>query len=600
MTTCQEIRAEAWTPPSDLPTWAWVEREVSLGPTMSDFSGKVRFDFFPASKIFLTYLDGPRLRKATVMKCSQSGFTENAIMYLLRRIKENPMTAMWVGANAQKTEEDAKKRIWPAIENCETVKELSPPPEDRERWTKRLIMFDSMNLMIRGSESRMALQGDPAGLIICDERREWKPGRIHLLRKRTRSKIHPLEISIGAAGKKGDELHADWKEGSQTLIHFTCPKCQHSQPWRFGKDETTLFLDARTLGGIVWDENEITKPGGIWNYTEVKKSTRYECEKCGERFQNSQKLALLKTSHEFHRNPDALPQNFSLHVNAMVLPFTETEWGDIAVEFLKAVESMKFGDIEPMIAFVTETLGEPWELRNEKQKQSELLERKGAYIMGERWSDNDTTMILTFDRQMLHLVYVVRQWRRNGQSRLVWCGVKPSYDDLRAFQLEQGIKSKCVWGDDGGKLSAEFRQTALQFGWNVLKGEDEDHFNFIDKDQQKSWRQGWRATEFDPGIGTVNQGRHTMTAYLWSNPWFKDKMYNIFAVGKGPLWEIPKDVPPDYLKEVLANEWREKTMNDGRIVGYWHELGADHFADCELEQLVVADIGGITRALPKT
>ena len=605
--TFEQILREACTPPSRLSTWRWIEENVYLDPTMSDFSGKVRFDFFPASKIFFNHLDNPRLRKSTVMKCSQSGFTENAIMYVERRIKENPVTTMWVGANAQKTEEDAKKRIWPAIENCPVVAELSPPPEDRERWTKRLIMFDSMNLMIRGSESRMALQGDPAGLIICDERREWKPGRIHLLRKRTRSKMAPLEISIGAAGKKGDELHADWLEGSQTFIHFTCPKCNHSQPWRFGKDPTTLFPDARPLGGVVWPTNDVTKPNGNWNYDEVKKSARYECEKCGEQFPNSQKLALLKTSHEFHRNPSALPRIFSLQVNAMVLPFTETEWGDIVVEFLKAKDAMKCGDIEPMIAFVTETLGEPWELRNEKQKESELLERCGDYKLGQFWTDtNDpkaiepkTVFVITVDRQLMHVVYVIRQWRQNGQSRLVWCGVKPSMDEIREMQLQLTIRNKCVWADDGGTLSAEFRQTCLRNGWNVLKGEDYEHFTISGKEQEKSYRQGWRATEFDPGVGTTQQGRATMTAYLWSNPWFKDKLYNIFTVGKGPLWELPKDIPPVYVKELMANEWREKTRNDGRIEGYWHESGPDHFADCELEQLVVAEIAGITRVLPR-
>lgn len=605
--TYEQVLRRGIEPPSTIPTWKWCEENVYLNPTMSDFSGKVRFDFFPASKIFFDYLDNARLRKSTVMKCSQSGFTENVIMYLMRRIKESPVTTMFVGANAQKTEEDCKKRLWPAIENCPAVAELAPPLEDRERWTKRLVMFDSQNLLIRGSESRTAMQGDPAGLIICDERREWKPGRIHMLRKRTRSKNSPLEISIGAAGKKGDELHADFNEGSQTFLYFTCLHCQHSQPWRFGKDATTLFPDPRPMGGIVWPTDDTTKPNGKWDYEAVRKSAAYECEKCGHCYNKADKPALLKTTHAHHHNPSALPRFFSLHVNAMVLPFVETEWGDIAVEFLKARDAVKYGDIEPMITFVTETLGEPWEVRNEKQSERELLNRCGNYKLGEFWSDpNDPTQlepntifVLTVDRQLMHVVYIIRQWRKTGESRLVYCGVKASLDDIRALQLEHSIRNQCVWADDGGTLSAEFRQTCLRYGWKVLKGEDYEHFTIQDKQQEKSYRQGWRATEFDPGVGTTQQGRATMTAYLWSNSWFKDKLYNMFAVGKGPLWEIPKDIPVDYVKQILSNEWREKTKTDGSVQGYWHETGADHFADCELEQLVVADIGGITRVLPR-
>lgn len=591
-------RAVLW--PRDQTNQSWIEESIWLDPAMSDLSGRVKLKLFPASRFFFKHLDSPRLRRTIVMKCAQSGFTENAIMYLMRRICERPVTTMWVGANAQKTEEDAKKRIWPAIENCPTVKPLCPPPEDRERWTKRLIMFDTMNLMIRGSESRMSMQGDPAGLLICDERREWKPGRIHMLRKRTRTKVHPLEISIGAAGKKDDELHTDWKDGSQTFLHFKCPHCGHDQPWRFGKKESVLFPDARALGGVVWPENDTTRPNGVWDFEAVKRETRYECEGCGHLFSNADKFALLEATYEHHRNPSALPQEYSLHVNALILPFFETTWGDIAVEFLKAVEEMRCGNIEPMVAFVCETLGEPWEMRNPKEKQSELLDRRGAYKMGELWPDPNgaTVLILTFDRQLMKLVYVVRQWNRQGESRLIWCGENPSWDDLKAFILEKRIKTRCVWGDDGGRTTAEFRQRCLAEGWNVLKGEDYEHFS-ISEPGKESYRQGYRMTEFDPGVGTTQQGRAKMRAFLWSNPWYKDKLYNLFIQGKGPLWEIPQDIMTDYLKQVTGNEWREKTKSDGHIEGYWHENGVVDYADCELEQLVVADIGGLTRFLPK-
>lgn len=609
---CCEWVQNANVPPGTDPTWQWLEKNVELEPQMSDMHGRVRFDFFPASKIFFNYTDHPRLQKATVMKCAQSGFTENAVMLLLRRIKEKPVTAMWVGATAEKTEEDAKKRFFPAIRSCAVVRALAPDEKERSRWTKKLIMFDTMNLLIRGANSIGGLRGDPVGILIADERADWKAGRIHKVRQRLTTKAAPIEVSIGAAGLKQDELHVDWLEGSRTVIHFLCLHCQHSQPFRFGKKAGVIYPEDRALGGLVWEENEVTKPDGVWNFEEVKKSTRLQCEKCGHLYHNIEKVSLLKTAHEVHGNPNALPENFSLLVTALLLPWNKRSWGDIAVEFLKAVEAMKMGDIEPMKTFVTETLGEPWELRNEKQAQGELLDRCADYSMGELWPaikplpsetyalEEGTTLILTFDRQHMHLVYVVRQWRRNGQSRLVWAGISPSYDDLRAFQLERRIKSRCVWGDDGGMMAAEFRQTCLRFNWQVLKGEDFENFSVSAGDGKPAFRQGWRATEFDPGVGQSFQGRHKMTAYLWSNPWFKDKLYNLFIPGKGPLWQLPRreELPAQYLKEVMANEWREKERSNGQIEGYWHETGPDHFSDCELSQLVVADIGGITRLLP--
>jgi hypothetical protein len=610
MTELDQCLCLASEPPSDLPSAEWIEQNVELTPVESDLPGRVSFKFFPASKFFLNRLDDPKLRKATVMKCSQSGFTQLAVFYVLRRIKERPVTTMWIGSVARKTQEDAKKRFWPAIRSCPAVQPISPDENDRERWTATLIMFDTMNLMIRGADAVTGLRGDPCGLIICDERADWKRGRIHSARQRLSTKSSPIELSIGAAGNKNEELHTDWGEGSQTFIHFACPKCGSSNPFRFGTDESVLFPDPRVKGGVVWDENDTTKPGGVWNWEAVKKTARFECEKCGDRFDNSQKRDLLQTCHEHHRNPGALPEHYSLQVSGLMLIWEERSFGDIAVEFLKACEALTFGDIEPMRVFVTETLGEPWELRNKKKAESGLLDRCGDYKMGQMWTDPtdqtrielNTTLVITFDRQEFSIPFVMRQWRRNGGSRLVWCGTLPSTDELREFQLKWKVRDQCVWGDDGGKMSADFRQTCLRYGWNALKGEDYEHFAIQgEKDSDgkaKPYRQGWRATEFDPGVGTISQGRFKMRAFLWSNPWFKDKLYNIFITGRGPLWELPSDVPQDYVKEVMANEWREKTKSNGQVEGYWHTTGPDHKGDCELEQLVVADVGGLTRYLP--
>lgn len=593
--------------PSSLPTYRWLEENYELDPVMSDLSGRVNFDFFPASRIFFDHCDDPRLRKCTVMKCSQSAFTENAIMMLLRRIKERPITTMWAGATAQKTEEDVKKRLFPAIRGCKAVQEVSPDPSERERWGKRLVMFDTMNLLIRGANSVSGLRGDPVGLLIADERADWKKGRIHKVRQRLTTKAAPVEISIGAAGVKGDELHADWKEGSQTFIHFLCLKCNHSQPFRFGKTPSVYYDEPRLLGGIVWEENEITRPGGLlWDFEKLKTTVRYECEKCGHRFHNVEKAQLLKTCHEHHRNPQALPENFSLAVPALLLIWQKRSWGDIAVEFLKAVEAMRTGDIEPMIAFVTETLGEPWERRNEKQKESELLDRCGKYKMGERWMDAQnptiiepkTALVITFDRQQFDLRVLIRQWRKSGDSRLIYFGAKASYDDLREFQRDEKVKDKNVWGDDGGKMTSEFRQTCLRFGWNAMKGEDEPYFVYQVEAGKAGIRQGFRTSEFDPDIGTTKQGRAIMKAWLWARPWYLDKLQMFQRGGPMmPIYELPSDIPAEYVRQALANEWEEKDLSDGRTKGRWKTNKNDHAADMELMQLVVADAACLTRIL---
>lgn len=598
---CRKSRAL----PSEISTAQWVTENVELSPVTSDLSGKVSFEFFPANRIFLNYLDNPRTRKCTVMKCSQSGFTDTTIWYLLRRIVERPVTTMWVGPDAEKTQEDCKKKLYPAIRECKAAQAVAPGDDDRERWTKRLIMFDTMNLLIRGSNAVGGLRGDSVGLLICDERADWKPGRIHKVRQRLSTKSSPLEISIGAAGVEDDELHTDWKEGSQTFIYFICPKCQKSQPFRFGKNPNVLFPEPRTLGGLVWEKSDLTQPNGVWNEEEFKKTVRYECEGCGHRFHNAEKIQLLKTAHEVHRNPDALPKNFSLDVDALILIWNERDWANIAWEWVKADEATHRGDLEPLKNVVTETLGEPWSIKGTQNDDNDILDRCGDYTLGTLWMeptdpkrmDPNTVLVMTFDRQMFHFVFVIRQWRKNGQSRLVDYGKLVGYDELREKQNHWKISNRCVWGDDGGPKVSEFRQTALRYGWNVLKGEDKQHFTVKENGEPK--RIGFMRTNFDPGIGTVRGGPASMPAFLWSNDWYKDKLYLLFIKGLGPLWELPRreDVSADYISQVMANSLMQRPLRDGGFEDYWRETGINDLGDCELMHLVVADQGGLTRVL---
>lgn len=598
------VLLEGLRPPSELPIWKWLEENFELDPATSDRGGPVVFDEFPASKFFFNHAANPRTRQLTVMVSHQSGKTENAIMLLVYSVLERPLPTMWVMAAADQCEDFGKDRLFPAFQNCKPVAAICP--KERKFWTKRMLKLPTMTLHLRGSNSRAKLQSSPIGRLILDERREYKHGAVHTVRNRTTTFASSQEVSMGVAGRKNDELHTDWLEGSQTFIHFRCPKCGHSQPFRFGTKASVLFPEPRSCGGLVWPANDTTKPGGIWDYDEVEKQTRYQCEnpECRAEFENSQKAALLATAHEFHRNPKALPEHVSMHWNTLMMPWARCDWGKIVVRFLKAVAAMKRGDLEPLFTVTTEDFGEPFERPETHKQKGDLIERIGTYKLGEYWTDpqnpgqleHNTVFILTFDRQLMRIRYLVRQWRKNGQSRLVHFGWVASLEDLRAKQLELKVTSRATWGDDGGGGTSVFRQAALQYGWGILKGEAYSHYtsHHIEHGVEKPHRQGWRQTDLDPGIGTTREGRATMKAWLWSNPWFKDLLYFHFVRGLGPLWEIASDTPTDYFAELNANEWIEQDNVTGAKEGF-EETGPDHAADCELMQLVVADIAGITR-----
>jgi hypothetical protein len=618
---------DALRPPSSLPDDAWCEKHYEI--QRGSGKGRPQFDTLPMARIILRYMNRSLcawVSRLVLMVSAQSVKTETVMMSLCRRIAERPVDTMFATATKDSAKELTQKALYPSIENCAPAAEFLPPVSRR---AKQLLVFGhGMKLLMRGSESRIGLQGDPIGFLICDERREWKPGAIGMIRKRVRTFADALEVSMGVAGEENDELHRDFNDGSQAFLHWNCPHCRRSQPFRFGKDASTLFPDERKLGGVVWPADETTKPGGKWDYDAVERTAEYECEGCGARFKNHEKIGLLKTMHEVHRNPAALKAGLvSLHYNALYMPWASCSFGAIAVEFLKACEALKVGDIEPMKTFVTETLGEPWQTRNRKKATGAILERCGEYRMGEpigvfnvqdkRWIiDSNTALVLTFDRQKNCLKYVIRQWHLNGAkkgaSRLVVCGETPDYGTLKEAQLKWRIASNTifgqkgrangnVFGDDGGLHSQDFRNACITHGWTPLRGERFRYYLEKEKGtdgEEKLIRRGWRAAEFDIGTGNIAQYRATIAAWEFSSWWFKEKLYCLFLSGKGPEWLIPHDIPQEYLNELTADVLMEKKKPDGSTEQYFHESDVNDFGDDEVMQLVVADIHGITRLLP--
>jgi hypothetical protein len=617
-------------PPSPLPMWQWWEAFITLDNTSAAPGKRISTKRLPMLRWFSRFKQDPRCRRLVMMVSAQSTKTQNAINSLLHDIAEDPAPAMWVMANADHCEEFAKKRLFPAVEDCEKTKDLLPA--ERNRRNKRLIQFDSMNLMLRGSNSRQGLQSDPIRRLYLDERREWKKGAIDLVRKRTRTFHNFIEISMGTAGTKDDELHCDYREGNQVIPHFRCPKCQHSQPFRFGRKESVLFPTPRAKGGLEWDENPVTRPGGKWLKAEVVKTVRFVCENadCDATWRNHEKMALIKAMHpaEYGHStgPKLLAEDelavpdtgiVSMHWNTLCMPFPGCAWEGIVWEFLKACDAYKLGNVEPLKAFVTETLGEPWEERGQRPTEHALRKQCGgkagmAYVRGPAdghpfWlpsEQNQVTTVLTGDVQAAeggYLKWVVRQWKATGDSRLLDYGWCRDYDDLKEIQIKFGCIDDCVFVDSGwGPGTSKCYRACLDWNWKPMKGDDGDYFSVYvlspTSGQKVSRNVPWKLGEVDPSLGKVGQGRIQLPLLHWKHSTYRDRLLLHIAVGRGPLWLLPDDVGDDYLTEMTGNERIARRNPNGSVDYEWVKRGPDDWQDCELEQLAVVDAGGVAVA----
>ena len=70
--------------------------------------------------------------------------------------------------------------------------------------------------------------------------------------------------------------------------------------------------------------------------------------------------------------------------------------------------------------------------------------------------------------------------------------------------------------------------------------------------------------------------------YFWSNLNVKDALFRLRRNTSSPLWEIPANVPQDYL-DMMDSEHR--TYDKGRWI--WKQIGNrdNHYLDCEAMQV---------------
>jgi hypothetical protein len=307
-----------------------------------------------------------------------------------------------------------------------------------------------------------------------------------------------------------------------------------------------------------------------------------------------------------------LPGSFSVHWNALYMPWSSCDWAELVKEFLVATSAWSIQkDLEPLKAFVTETLGEPWrDLTGQKVEQGQLLERRGTHSINDNPEPPERTVrILTTDVQDGHLVSLIREWQFGGASRLLVAKKVLDFDELRVLQLEYKVRDRCVWIDSAFNGRDVFK-ACLRFGlwragrdghpdwdgWTPMLGDDAEEFTAAKKDQG-AVKQFWKRVDIDPGIGTTAQGAKRLPRYSWSNPHYKELLYFYVVPGKWHMWEIPQNIHDDYVKQLQVTERVPIYGHDKRLTGHeWREKGRHDYSDCELMQLVVADAGGIIKA----
>jgi hypothetical protein len=574
-------------------------------------------------------------------RCSaQSAKTLTMLCLLAWAIAEDPGPILWVTKSITEARKFAKTRLLPLLERCGPV--ASKLPTRRGYANTLEIYFPGAPLIITGAESTASLQSTPFRYIFLDEVRNYPPGALEMVSKRTRSYTYNYKkVVISTADEEGDAVDRAFLNGDQRHYEVKCPGCGHFQElrWKAKEDKGGLKWETTATDVVVMKNGEqlegrieetpegelvmrapdsrddrslklddiadlrrATKPDGRYNFDRLKETVRYECEACGHRIHDTPTERKFLTSEGNGRwvphNLNA-PSNYRSYTWSALLPWW-TSWKDQVVEFLAAKHAMQWNDFVPLKDHINETRGESWTDRLRYAGDEKFIHlRSRLYDPREKW-EHEVRRFATIDVQAeggRHFWLCIRAWALAASSRLLFYGKLWSIEELRQLLAEWNVAPGNV-GIDAATFTSEVYKYCVESGyqWKPMKGDDRPAFRVPDG-MGHSRTMIYTINRADPAIGTAQQGRvRPLNQWIWSKPAALDRLA-LFQHGMSGDWQIfaPWEdkaivgVSDDYALQVTAYERREEYDTRGVRKTKWHQKRRhDHATSCEMMQIVCA------------
>jgi phage terminase large subunit GpA-like protein len=380
-------------------------------------------------------------------------------------------------------------------------------------------------------------------------------------------------------GRVKTELFEAWERTDRREWQFTCPDCGTSQPWKWS--------------GLKWADEK--RADGSIDDTAITQSTHYQCAKCETKFHDdiAARRLLANSGSYVAQNPQPLTvpgKHVGFHCNALTLYYVA--WSTLVLEWKKASELTAAGDKSALQVFVQKRLAEFW--KDEEDEPGVVLGGAGYrfadYANGEAW-EGEVYRFQTVDVQRDHHWSVIRAWKSDGSSRLLWAGKVLTVEGLRELQQRMKVADWAVFVDAQYNTATVYDNCA-RYGWTALHGSGEN--GFMHHPPGKRAVQKIFSTLKNAQSPSGGRARYI----FFANEGAKDILAR-HRGGHAAPWEIPDDAGNDWHVQINAEIKRDTVQKiTKQIVRRWCKIGSrpNHIFDCETMQVVAALIKGVIAA----
>lgn len=407
-------------PPLRLSEWA--EQNFYLSPEQSHNEEPWRS--FPYQVGILDCMGDDEIEEVSFRKSARVGYTKMLLAtigyFAAHKARKQ---AIW---NPTDTDSDqfVINELDPMIRDVKAVRDVFP---DFGRRTKHNTLkqksFIGAPLYTKGGASSTNFRRTTLDVSIIDEADGFEVDLKSLgspykrAKKRTEGATFPKVIVGSTPGLRGASV-VDAREAAADMrvsFRFPCPCCSERIDLRFGGKKEPF--------GFKWHGGD-------------PETVKHLCEKCGGLFSQDEYLGAWQngrwqSSAGDYLGPDGLfydaegvrrdaPRSIAFYVWTAYSP--QTSWSDIVREWLSASRTAERGDLNELKAFVTETLGESWEIGGDATTSEELKKRAEKYEL-ETVPAGACLLTMAADVQKDRIEYLIKAWGSMMESWQVGYGV---------------------------------------------------------------------------------------------------------------------------------------------------------------------------------
>ena len=387
---------EGLRPETPLTVSEWADRYRKLSSKASAEPGPWRTDRTPYLREPMDCLSSESpVQRVVMMFAAQTGKTEAGSNWLGYVIDHAPGPMLCVQPTIEMAKRLSKQRLESMITETPVLAAKIAPARSRDSGNTMFSKeFSGGIMLMAGANSATGLRSAPCRYLFCDEVDAFpadvdgEGDPVSLAERRTTTFARrKILLTSTPTVKDFSRIEAEYQRSDQRRFYVPCPSCGAMEWLKWGQ--------------LKWADGQ-------------PETARYQCEHCGERFEEMHKPAMLRGG-EWRATAPSNGRTAGFHLSGLYSPLGWCSWEQLVDDFLRAK-----GDAPALKSFVNTRLAETWEEDYAAKVSADgLLARRLDYKPG---TCPDGVVLLTggVDVQDNRLAVSVWGWGEGETGWLVW------------------------------------------------------------------------------------------------------------------------------------------------------------------------------------